>query len=278
MKKHNINNSLNLYKKAEKIIPGKTQLISRRSSQFAHGINPIYAKESKGGYFIDVDDNKYLDWMNAVSAIILGHSHDYVDNAVKEQIDKGSIHTVNSALELELADLLIEEIPSAEMVRYTKGGGDSCALAVRIARGTTGREKILFSGDTLFYYGCGRIFEGTYEQMLESLNKLKKLPNDTKVYCGHEYTYKNLEFVIDELVYWQNSGAVKQKTREMIKKRGSSMPFELGNQKNWNPFLNCDSPHYKQGIADFPKNEGKISKEASEIEFFTFIRDKRNEF
>ena len=146
MKKHNINNSLNLYKKAEKIIPGKTQLISRRSSQFAHGINPIYAKESKGGYFIDVDDNKYLDWMNAVSAIILGHSHDYVDNAVKEQIDKGSIHTVNSALELELADLLIEQIPSAEMVRYTKGGGDSCALAVRIARGTTGRDKILFSG------------------------------------------------------------------------------------------------------------------------------------
>ena len=84
--------------------------------------------------------------MNAVSAIILGHSHDYVDNAVKEQIDKGSIHTVNSALELDLADLLIEEIPSAEMVRYTKGGGDSCALAVRIARGTTGRDKILFSG------------------------------------------------------------------------------------------------------------------------------------
>ena len=84
--------------------------------------------------------------MNAVSAIILGHSHDYVDNAVKEQIDKGSIHTVNSALELELADLLIEQIPSAEMVRYTKGGGDSCALAVRIARGTTARDKILFSG------------------------------------------------------------------------------------------------------------------------------------
>ncbi|MDG2101859.1 MAG: aminotransferase class III-fold pyridoxal phosphate-dependent enzyme [Dehalococcoidia bacterium] len=146
MKKHNIKNSLNLYKKAEKIIPGKTQLISRRSSQFAHGINPIYAKESKGAYFIDVDDNKYLDWMNAVSAIILGHSNDYVDNAVKKQIDKGSIHTVNSSLEIELAELLINEIPSAEMVRYTKGGGDSCTLAVRIARGTTGRDKILFSG------------------------------------------------------------------------------------------------------------------------------------
>ena len=140
------------------------------------------------------------------------------------------------------------------------------------------KEKLLFSGDTLFYYGCGRVFEGTYEIMLKSLNKLKLLPDDTRVYCGHEYSYKNLEFILDELVYWQDRGAVKQKTREMIKKRGSSMPFELGHQKDWNPFLNCDEPHYKQGIADFPKNEGKISKEASEIEFFTFIRDKRNEF
>ena len=89
MKKHNIKNSLNLYKKAEKIIPGKTQLISRRSSQFAHGVNPIYAKESKGGYFIDVDDNKYLDWMNAVSAIILGHSHDYVAMLLRSKLIKG---------------------------------------------------------------------------------------------------------------------------------------------------------------------------------------------
>ena len=140
------------------------------------------------------------------------------------------------------------------------------------------KEKLLFSGDTLFYYGCGRVFEGTYEMMLKSLNKLKLLPDDTKVYCGHEYSYKNLEFILDELVYWQDRGAVKQKTREMIKKRGSSMPFELGHQKDWNPFLNCDNPKYKQVIADFPKNEGKISKEASEIEYFTFIRDKRNEF
>ena len=114
--------------------------------------------------------------------------------------------------------------------------------------------------------------------MLKSLNKLKLLPDDTKVYCGHEYSYKNLEFILDELVYWQDREAVKQKIREIIKKRGSSMPFKLGHQKNRNPFLNCCDPNYKQGIADFPKNEGKISKEASEIEFFTFIRDKRNEF
>ena len=146
MKKHNIQKSLDLYKRAEKIIPGKTQLISKRSSQFAHGFNPLYAVSSKGGYFTDVDGNRYLDWMNCVSAIILGHSHSYVNNAVKDQIDKGSIHTINNALEIELAEILINEIPSAEMVRYAKGGGDACAVAVRIARGTTGRDKILFSG------------------------------------------------------------------------------------------------------------------------------------
>ena len=64
----------------------------------------------------------------------------------REQIDKGSLFTLNSPLEIELAELLIDTIPSAEMVRYTKGGGESCAVAVRIARGSTGRDKILFSG------------------------------------------------------------------------------------------------------------------------------------
>ena len=57
-------------------------------------------------------------------------------------------------------------------------------------------EKIVFTGDTLFSLGCGRIFEGTYEQMFNSLNKIKKLPEDTKIYCGHEYTLQNSNFCI----------------------------------------------------------------------------------
>ena len=58
------------------------------------------------------------------------------------------------------------------------------------------KEKILFSGDTLFSLGCGRVFEGTHAEMLNSLNKLKSLPSDTKVYCGHEYTKRNLDFCL----------------------------------------------------------------------------------
>ena len=134
------------YERAGQIIPGWTQLISRRASRFANGISPTYAQSAKGSRFLDIDGNQYIDWVNACSAVILGHADEVVDNAVKEQIDKGSLLTVNSLSEIELAEELIRTIPSAEMVRYTKGGGEACAVAVRIARGTTGRDKILFCG------------------------------------------------------------------------------------------------------------------------------------
>ena len=144
--KSGTNKSNEFYKKASDLIPGKTQLISRRASQFASGVSPVYAKSAKGSKFIDVDGNEYIDWVNAVSAVILGHSDNVVDTAVKEQIDKGSIYTLNSTMEIELAELLIDTIPSAEMVRYSKGGGDACSVAIRIARGVTGKDKVLFSG------------------------------------------------------------------------------------------------------------------------------------
>ncbi len=141
-----VEQSLALYDRAGQLIPGWTQLISRRASQFAYGNSPIYAQRAKGSRFIDIDENEYLDWVNAVGAIILGHADDVVDAAVIEQIGRSSLYTLNSPLEIELAELLNEVIPSSEMVRYTKSGGEANALAVRIARGTTGRDIVLFTG------------------------------------------------------------------------------------------------------------------------------------
>ena len=141
-----VTKSVEVYKRANEVIPGATQLVGRRASMAAAGVSPIYAKSAKGSRFVDIDGNEYIDWVNALTAVILGHADDVVDDAVKAQIDKGSIFTINSPLEVELAEILIDTIPSAEMVRYTKGGGDACAVAVRIARGVTGRDKILFSG------------------------------------------------------------------------------------------------------------------------------------
>ena len=89
------------YESAGQIIPGWTQLISRRASRFANGISPTYAQSAKGSRFLDIDGNQYIDWVNACSAVILGHADEVVDNAVKEQIDKGSLLTVNSLSEIE---------------------------------------------------------------------------------------------------------------------------------------------------------------------------------
>ena len=146
MTQSRVQRSLDLYARAGQLIPGRTQLISRRASGFAHPISPVYTAHAKGSHFTDVDGNEYIDWTNAVTAIILGHADDVVDTAVKAQIDKGSLYSLNSPLEIELAETLVDTIPSAEMVRYTKGGGEACAVAVRIARGTTGKDTILFSG------------------------------------------------------------------------------------------------------------------------------------
>ncbi|MCY4117872.1 MAG: aminotransferase class III-fold pyridoxal phosphate-dependent enzyme [Caldilineaceae bacterium] len=146
MTENAVTRSYEIYERAGELIPGRTQLISRRASRFANGISPVYAQSAKGSRFIDVDENEYIDWMSGVEAIILGHADDVVDRAVEKQIRRGSLYSLNSPLEIELAELLVDTIPSAEMVRYTKGGGEACAVAARIARGTTGRDKIIFCG------------------------------------------------------------------------------------------------------------------------------------
>ena len=138
--------SLEIYERARRLIPGATQLISRRPTRAALGVSPIYAERAKGCRIWDVDGNEYVDWFSAVGPIVLGYANDVVDAAVKEQIERGSIYSIVHESAVELAEMLVRLVPSAEMVRYAKGGGEACTVAVRIARGVTGRDKVLFSG------------------------------------------------------------------------------------------------------------------------------------
>ncbi len=138
--------SVALFRRAEELIPGGTQLISRRPSRLAMGISPVYAERAQGARIWDVDGNEYVDWVSGIGAVILGYRDPDVDEAVIRQIQTCPMTSINHELELELAELLIERVPCAEMVRYAKGGGEACAMAVRIARGITGRDKILFCG------------------------------------------------------------------------------------------------------------------------------------
>ena len=136
-----------LYKHAKTLIPGGTQLLSKRPELFAPDVWPAYYSKAKGVNIWDLEGNKFVDMsIMGIGANILGYADDDVDCAVKEAIDMGVSSSLNCPEEVELAELLIELHPWAEMVRYARSGGEAMAMAVRIARASTGRELILFSG------------------------------------------------------------------------------------------------------------------------------------
>jgi len=141
-----IRKSLELWAEAEKLIPGGAQLISRRPHMFAFGVTPIFAERAEGAYFWDVDGTRYLDMTMSVGAVLLGYRDSAVENAVNEQQRKSTIFSVLHPIEVEMARLLTEVIPCGEMVRFGKSGGEANAVAVRIARAFTNRDKVAFCG------------------------------------------------------------------------------------------------------------------------------------
>ena len=112
-----------LYNKAKKLIPGGTQLLSKRPEMFAPDIWPAYYSKAKGSRVWDMDGIEYIDMsIMGIGANILGYADDDVDNAVCQAIKKGVSSSLNCPEEVELAELLIKLHPWAEMVRYTRRG------------------------------------------------------------------------------------------------------------------------------------------------------------
>jgi len=109
------------------------------------------------------------------------------------------------------------------------------------------KEKMAFTGDTLFSLGCGRIFEGTYEEMYKSLNKLKELPKNTKVYCGHEYTLKNSLFCLEYDKYNKNLEKKIFEIKLKLKKNLPTLPSTIGEELACNIFLRA------KNLKDFSK-------------------------
>ncbi len=141
-----------MYQKAKAIIPGGTQLLSKRPEFFLPEQWPSYYSEARGVEVWDLDGKKYIDMSYmGLGACILGYADPDVDSAVKAAIDRGTITTLNCPEEVELAELLCELHPWAEMVRYARTGGEAMAIAVRIARARAKKDKIAFCG----YHGWG---------------------------------------------------------------------------------------------------------------------------
>jgi len=129
--------------------------------------------------------------------------------------------------------------------------------------------KVIFTGDTLFSLGCGRIFEGTYEQMFNSLEKIKKLPKNTMMYCGHEYTSNNGKFcksIDKENTKLRNRIETVKKS---IQKNLPTIPITIGEELETNIFLRCDDKKIKNNL--------KMNN-SSKLEVFTKLRNLKDQF
>ena len=136
-----------MQEKAIRLIPGMTQLLSKRPDKYCKGVWPTYYATAKGAEVTDLDGNKYLDFsVGGIGATVLGYADEDVNRAVIKAISNGSACTLNPPEEVELAEKLIELHPWADMARFARGGGEAMSIAVRIARVATGKEKILFCG------------------------------------------------------------------------------------------------------------------------------------
>ena len=136
-----------LWKKACKIIPGGNMLLSKRAEMFLPGGWPAYFSRTSGCYVWDMDDNRYTDMsIMGIGTNTLGYSHPEVDEAVITAIKAGNMSTLNAPEEVFLAEKLLEIHPFADMARFARSGGEANAIAIRIARAASGKEKVAFCG------------------------------------------------------------------------------------------------------------------------------------
>ena len=127
------------------------------------------------------------------------------------------------------------------------------------------KEKIAFTGDTLFSLGCGRIFEGDHEQMLKSLNKIKVLPKDTRIYCGHEYTLKNAKFCIKYDSDNEDLKEIFQKIDNLRSNNLPTVPSKLGDELKANIFLRCDQNSLKIKLNMRNEEDYKVFKKVRDL-------------
>lgn len=137
--------SKSIYKKTSNYLAGPSTF-SKGLDLFLNDISPYAIERSKGCYAFDVDGNKYIDNIMSLGAVIIGHSNKEINNEVNKQLSKGSLFSLASRLEGELAEMLCERIPSSEVVRFGKNGNDATTAAIRLARHYTKKNHVLFCG------------------------------------------------------------------------------------------------------------------------------------
>lgn len=135
--------SWDLLRRAERVIPGASQTISKSPAQW---VKPIFAQRAEGSFVWDVDGDRYYDLPMALGPIILGHANPAVADAIGQVLELGITFTLPHPIETDVAERIVGMVPGAEMVRFAKSGSDAVSAAIRAARAITGRDHVAFAG------------------------------------------------------------------------------------------------------------------------------------
>jgi glutamate-1-semialdehyde 2,1-aminomutase len=172
--------SKELLASTKRVIPLASQTFSKSYIQYPQ-LAPHFLVRGKGSHVWDVDENEYIDFVNGLLPIILGYCDPDVDNAVQQQLRNGVSFSLPSPLEGELAEILVDIIPCADMVRFGKNGSDATAGAIRVARAYTGRDRIAV---------CG--YHGWQDWYIGSTARHKGVPKAVRELV-HSFAYNDLE-------------------------------------------------------------------------------------
>ena len=166
--------------RAEESIPLGSQTFSKSRTQYPVGVSPLYLKRSKGAYSWDVDGNRYIDLVSSLAAVTFGYGDKRISKSVRKQLKSGITLSLPTRLEAEVAEMLIEMIPSAEKVRFGKNGSDATSAAIRLARAYTGRDHIAM---------CG--YHGWQDWSIASTTRNKGIPKSV-IDLTHSFKYNDL--------------------------------------------------------------------------------------
>ena len=166
--------------RAEKTIPLGSQTFSKSRTQYPAGISPLFASKVNGSYLWDLDGQKYIDLVSSLAAITLGYNDSGVNREVSKQLKKATSMSLPGVLEAEVSELIVELVPSAEMVRFGKNGTDATSAAIRLARAYTGRDHILV---------CG--YHGWQDWFIGSTTRNKGVPASVSA-LTHKFEFNNL--------------------------------------------------------------------------------------
>ena len=169
-----------MLERAEKVIPLGAQTFSKSRTQYPWGVSPYFISHGKGSRVWDVDGNEYTDYINALASVTLGYCDPDVTRAVEAQLHKGTIFSLSTELEIEVAERIVRMVPCAQKVRFGKNGSDATAGAVRVARAFTGRDHVAV---------CG--YHGWQDWYIGSTARNMGVPEDVRR-LTHTWTYNDI--------------------------------------------------------------------------------------